>query len=70
MHLSKGFKPVFYLSDKQKVMETFEKVEESILQEALKAGALIRARTSNAAERDFKDGSKLVGKDGLIQSTF
>ena len=54
-------------------MEAFEKLDESILQEtkaSLKAGALTRARMTNATKKDFKFGNKLVGKDGLSQSTF
>ena len=61
------------MSDEQKVMEAFDKLEETILQEteaSLEAGALTRARMTNATKKDFKFGNKLVGKDGLTQSTF
>ncbi len=54
-------------------MEAFEKLEETILkeiEEPLKDGALKRARMTNATKKDFKFGNKLVGKDGLTQSTF
>lgn len=54
-------------------MEAFDKLEETILQEteaSLEAGALTRARMTNATKKDFKFGNKLVGKDGLTQSTF
>lgn len=54
-------------------MEAFEKLEETILQSIeapLEGGALARARMTNATKKDFKFGNKLVGKDGLTQSTF